>query len=244
MPPHVKPRRYDASRRRAAAGQRQEHILDVARELMLRHGYAATTIATIATAAGVSPETIYKSFGGKTGVARALFQRGLEGTGSVPAEERSNRLREVSTGHELVAGWAQLASEVAPRGAPLVLLLRDAAASDPKARSLLEEIDRARMARMRDNARALMATGDVRPGLTLADVTDVLFTVSSAEMFELLVIRRGWTARRFARFQRETTAGALLIPKATPVAANPGAQWQSIKPTRTGSKPARTRGGS
>ena len=68
------------------------------------------------------------------------------------------------------------------------------------------------MVRMRDNARALMATGDVRPGVSMADVADVLFTVSSPEMYELLVIRCGWTARRFARFQRETMAGALLTP--------------------------------
>ncbi|HEX5563126.1 MAG TPA: helix-turn-helix domain-containing protein [Nocardioidaceae bacterium] len=213
MPPPVKPRTYDASRRRAAARERRETILDAAREQMLRDGYAATTVAGIATAAGVSSETIYKAYGGKTGVVRALHQRALEGAGTVPAEQRSDRLRGVSTGHELVAGWARLASEVAPRGAPLVILLRDAAASDPQARAVLEDIDQSRLVRMRDNARALLATGDVRPGLTLTEVTDVLFTVSSAEMYELLVIRRRWTARRFTRFQRETMAAALLTPR-------------------------------
>jgi AcrR family transcriptional regulator len=213
LPHHVKTRRYDASGRRAAALRRREDILAAARELMVRHGYAATTVGAIATAAGVSPETVYKAFGDKPGVVRAMYRKALEGAGDHPAEERSNRLRGVSTGHELVAGWAQLASEVAPQGAPLATLLRDAAATDPKARSLLEEMDQTRMVRMRDNARALLATGDVRPGLSLTDVTDVLFTVSSAEMYELLVLRRGWTARRFARFQRETMAGALLVPR-------------------------------
>jgi AcrR family transcriptional regulator len=213
LPHHVKTRRYDASGRRAAALRRREDILAAARELMVRHGYAATTVGAIATAAGVSPETVYKAFGDKPGVVRAMYRKALEGAGDHPAEERSNRLRGVSTGHELVAGWAQLASEVAPQGAPLAILLRDAAATDPKARSLLEEMDQTRMVRMRDNARALLATGDVRPGLSLTDVTDVLFTVSSAEMYELLVLRRGWTARRFARFQRETMAGALLVPR-------------------------------
>ena len=123
-----------------------------------------------------------------------------------------------------------------PQGAPLAILLRDAAATDPKARSVLEEIDQARMIRMRDNARALMATGDVRPGLSLAEVTDVLFTVSSAEMYELLVIRRGWTPRRFARFQRETMAGALLMPASTPpkgpVSTSPAAEGQLAQKTQ------------
>jgi AcrR family transcriptional regulator len=187
-------------------------VLAAAHRLMLRDGYAATTVGAIAAEAGVSPETVYKAFGGKPGVVRALFRQALEGAGPEPAEERSNRLREGSTGEELVAGWAELAREVAPRGAPLAVLLRDAAASDPKAREVLDEIDRGRLARMRDNARALIATGDVRPELSLSDVTDILYAVSSAEMFELLVIRRGWSGRRFARFQRETMAGALLLP--------------------------------
>jgi AcrR family transcriptional regulator len=209
----VKTRTYDASNRRAAAARRRQDILDAARELMLRDGYAATTVTAIATSAGVSPETLYKAFGGKPGIVRALHRKALEGGGQEPAEERSNRLRGVSTGHELVAGWAELAKEVAPRGAPLQVLLRDAAGSDPRARAIWEEMERSRLTRMRDNARALMATGDVRAGLTLRDVTDVLYTVSSAEMYELLVMRRGWPARRFARFQRAMMAGALLVPE-------------------------------
>jgi len=179
---------------------------------MLQHGYATTTVGAIASGAGVSPETVYKAFGGKPGIVRALYRKGLEGAGNQPAEERSNRLRDTSTGHELVAGWAKLASEVAPQVVPLAVLLRDAAASDAKVRPVLEEMDQSRMLRMRDNARALIATGDVRPGLSRGDVADVLFTVSSPEMYELLVMRRGWSIRRFERFQRETMAGAVLVP--------------------------------
>jgi hypothetical protein len=96
------------------------------------------------------------------------------------------------------------------------VLVRDAAASDPKARAVLDEMDGSRRVRMRDNARALIATGDVRPGLSLRDVTDILFTVTSSEMYELLVMRRGWSGPRFARFQRQTMAGALLVPERAP----------------------------
>lgn len=213
MTREVKTRAYDASNRRAAAARRRQDVLDAARELMLRDGYVATTVTAIATSAGVSPETLYKAFGGKPGIVRALYRKALEGGGQESAEERSNRLRGVSTGHELVAGWAELAKEVAPRGAPLQVLVREAAASDPRARAIWEEMERSRLTRMRDNARALLATGDVRPGLTLRDVTDVLYTVTSSEMFELLVMRRRWSARRFARFQRAMMAGALLVPE-------------------------------
>jgi len=225
MAPPVKTRRYDASNRRALAEERRAAILAAARELMLRDGYAATTIGTIAGDAGVSTETVYKAFGGKPGIVRALYQQALEGAGGEPAERRSNRLRDTANGHELVAGWAELGREVAARVAPLAILLRDAAAMNPAARSLLHEMDQARLTRMRDNARALLATGDVRPGLTRRDVTDTLFAISSPEVFELLVMRQGWSSKRFARFQRETMAGALLVPGSGPVeraAGQPG----------------------
>ncbi|MFL6167327.1 MAG: hypothetical protein ACJ710_13675 [Ornithinibacter sp.] len=102
---------------------------------------------------------------------------------------------------------------MAPHVAPLATLHRDAAANTPRARSLLTEVEHTRLQRMRDNARALIATGDVRPGLSRRDVTDILFAVSAPEIFELLVNRRGWSSDRFARFQRETIAGALLVPR-------------------------------
>jgi AcrR family transcriptional regulator len=216
LPSSVKARAYDATSRRALAKARREAILATARDLMLRDGYAATTIGSIAAAASVSAETIYKAFGGKPGIVRALYERALEGEGPDPAEQRSNRLRGTASGYELVAAWAELAREVAPQVAPLAVLLRDAAGSTPRARSLLDEVEHARLLRMRDNARALIATGDVRPGLTKRDVTDTLFAVSAPEMFELLVSRRGWSSHRFALFQRDTLAGALLNPRGTP----------------------------
>jgi len=61
------------------------------------NGYAATTIAAIAGEAGVSVETIYKAFGGKSGLVRAIYERGLTGRGPVPAYQRSEEMRSYSS---------------------------------------------------------------------------------------------------------------------------------------------------
>src|SRR3954447_26351638 len=98
----VKPRRYDGSRRRDQARQRRQAVLDAAETLFFELGYAATTVVGIAARAGVSPETVYKSFGGKPGLVRALRERALLGTGAVPAEHRSDRLRDLADPHEVV----------------------------------------------------------------------------------------------------------------------------------------------
>ncbi|MBO0847690.1 MAG: helix-turn-helix transcriptional regulator [Nocardioides sp.] len=209
MPSHVKTRRYDSSRRRAAARARRQRILDVAGRLMERDGYDATTVSAIAEESGVSAETIYKAFGGKPGLVRGLFERALEGAGPIPAETRSDTLRDTDPA-TLVSGWARLATEVAPRGAAVMVLVRAAASSDPAMGELYHEMDARRLRRMQDNARALAAIGGLRDGITVEEAGDVLFTVSSPEMYELLVTRRGWSIQRYSRYVRDTITHALL----------------------------------
>ena len=69
----VKPkRRYDSPRRAEQARQTRAAVVEAARRLFLRDGFAATTIAAIAAQAQVSVETIYKAFGGKPGLVRAI----------------------------------------------------------------------------------------------------------------------------------------------------------------------------
>jgi AcrR family transcriptional regulator len=209
MSPRVKSRSYDSSGRRAAARARRQRVLDVAARLMVRDGYDATTVATIAAEARVSAETVYKAFGGKTGLVWAMFRRALEGAGPVPAETRSDALRTTDPA-TLVAGWARLATEVAPRVAPVLLLARAAARSDPRMQQEYDEMLATNLRRMQDNARALAALGGVRDGITVDEAGDVLYAVSSLEMYELLVMRRGWSIERYSTYVRDTITHALL----------------------------------
>jgi AcrR family transcriptional regulator len=206
----VKTRRYDRTGRQEQARQRQQAVLDAAESLFFELGYAATTVAAIAAASDVSPETVYKYFGGKPGLVRALRGRALLGVGDVPAEQRSDRLRDLTDPRAIVRGWAQLAAEVAPKVAPILLLVRDASVADGSLRDLFEELDVDRRRRMHANARALARSGHLRSGVSLAMATDVMFAVSSPEMYDLLVVRGHWSSRRYARFVETTLTNALL----------------------------------
>jgi AcrR family transcriptional regulator len=53
-------RTYDSSSRRQAAQRRRGHVIDVAAELFAEHGFEATTLTHIATAAGVSVPYLQK----------------------------------------------------------------------------------------------------------------------------------------------------------------------------------------
>jgi AcrR family transcriptional regulator len=203
-------RSYDASGRREAARHRRERVLRAAADHFLRSGYAATTVAAVAAWAEVSPETVYKTFGGKAGLVLALRDRALEGAGPVPAETRSDDLRGLDDPRRIVAGWASLAAEVAPRVVPVLLLVRDAAAGDPTLRALHDEMEAARLARMDDNARSLADAGHLRADVDRATAADVMYAVSAPEMFELLVLRRGWSVARYASYVESTLVAALL----------------------------------
>ena len=204
-------RRYDSSRRREQAQRTRATILDVARDELLSNGYAATTVTRIAELAGTSVETIYKGFGGKAGLVRALWKQALAGQQEIPAEQRSDALSSTSADPVAVLkGWGRFVTELSPRGAPIVLLMRAAAATDAEMAHLLVEAEVQRRRRMRHNARRLQQRGWLRPGVGLEFATDVLWTYSSAELYDLLVLRSGWSARRYGEFIGDSMVAALL----------------------------------
>ncbi|HET8602952.1 MAG TPA: TetR family transcriptional regulator, partial [Marmoricola sp.] len=174
MTHRVKSRRpYDASQRRARAADRRSAVLKAAHELFRREGFAATTVAAVAAQAGVSPETVYKNFGSKPGLVRALHEEALRGQGPVPAYRRSEALRTSADPLAIVRGWSRLSMELAPRGSPLLLLVRDAASLDPDLRRLLDELDGARHERMTENARFLRDAGHLRADVSVQTAADL-----------------------------------------------------------------------
>lgn len=204
-------RRYDSSRRQQQARHARERVLREAERYFRADGYAATSVTRIAQAAGVSVDTVYKTFGGKPGLIRAIFDRALHGEQPIAAEQRSDRLQaDESDPRQIIAGWARLSRELAPRGAPIVLLIRDAAITDPELATLFDEISDSRLRRMRHNARRMHEAGHLRAGLSVSAAADVLWTYSSAEMYELLVLRRGMSLRRYQQFIADATVAALL----------------------------------
>jgi AcrR family transcriptional regulator len=208
----VKSRRtYDSTRRQLQARQNRDAILEVARRRFLADGFAPTTIAAIATESGVSVDTIYKSFGGKPGLVRAICQQALAGEGSVPAETRSDALQAAERDPRVIVhGWGTLTAEVAPRVAPILLLIRDAAIADPEMATLQAEMDRQRLDRMTQNARNLANAGHLREDLTVKQAGEIMWTYSSPQLYELLVLMRRWPLQRYSTFIADAMIGVLL----------------------------------
>jgi AcrR family transcriptional regulator len=212
--PVKKPRRYDSSRRQEQARLTREAILDAASRRFLDDGYTATTIAAIAGDAGVSVDTIYKTFGGKPGLVREICDKALAGQGEVHAEARSDTLQTTEPDPDvIIRGIGELAAEVAPRVAPIMLLIRDAAVADPEMAALKSQLDEQRLKRMTHNARNLADAGHLRPGLSVDDAGEIMWTYSSPELYELLSIKRGWSHDRYGAFIAAALVAVLLPPE-------------------------------
>jgi AcrR family transcriptional regulator len=203
----VKSRTYRSSVREEQARRTRRAILDAGRLLFTEQGYAATTIAQIAAKAGVAVDTVYAAVGTKPVLTRLLMETAISGTDqAVPAEERDyvQRIRAASTASEKIRVYAAAVTEVNSRLAPLHLVLRDAAAQAPELGELWAEIATRRAGNMRLFAQDLAATGELRPGLDVDEVADVVWSLNSAEYYTLLVRERGWPPARLAAWLADT----------------------------------------
>jgi AcrR family transcriptional regulator len=173
-------------------------------------GYGRTTVTAIAAAAEVSPETIYKTFGGKAGLVRVIWQEALAGAGAEPAEWRSDAMSaSADTAPEIIEGWVRLGLEVAPRAGAVIALVRAAADVDPEAAVLLQEIERGRAERMLHNALVLGATGQIRPDLTTEQARDLLLLFTD-DHYGRLVSQAGWSNDEYVATMTRVMSAALL----------------------------------
>src|SRR5919202_4566292 len=135
-----RPRRYQSPSRDELARRNREAVIDAAERQFLERGYASTSIASVAEEAGVSVQTIYKVFGGKSGLVRAIYERGLLGRGAGAAFERSDAMRaRESDPRKIMRQWGALAAEGASVVTPIRVLMRDAAVSGPEMAALVKE---------------------------------------------------------------------------------------------------------
>jgi AcrR family transcriptional regulator len=182
------------------------NILDHAMRLLVRNGYAATTLKKIAKHAGVPLETLSRMFPSKYQLVRALRDRALFESAQVSAEKRSDDIQARETDARVVfRKWAELAMEVSPRVSPILLLIRDNAAVDREMADLLRAVDEGRLQRMTENANRLK-----KFGLDPERSRDVMWLASSPELYEMLVVKRGWTIEAYGKFIEQMFAGTLL----------------------------------
>ena len=213
----VKSRSYDNAGREAQSEETRQRILDAGRQLMVERGYRPTTVAAIATRAGVHVDTVYELVGRKPVLLRELIEQALSGTDAPVAAEDRGYVKAIGAEPDparKLAIYARAVREIQARMAPLLLALRDASATEPDAAEVWKEISDRRAANMRKLAQDLEAAGGLRAGLSIDEAADVIWATNSSELYVLLTVERGWPPDRYERWLADTWCRLLLTPPA------------------------------
>src|SRR6266540_666021 len=89
-------------------------------------------------------------------------------------------------------------------------VLVGAAAADPELAEVWAQLENERLAGMGRFAQRLADRGVLRPGLSAEDARNVLWTLNSMAVHDLLVVQRGWPPERYRDWLAHTLAAALL----------------------------------
>jgi AcrR family transcriptional regulator len=202
-------RPYHSRVRQRHAEEKHQRILVATRELFASIGYAGTTLEAIAEVAEVSPKTVSAVFGSKRAILAEVVNPGAFGPHILKLLDELRATPEPSRQLSLVAQITRQAYE------PLVLeleLLRTAHAVAPELTDLAWEIEM----RRRQNQSRLVAYLDehrkLRQGLPLEEATDVLWTLTSYELYRMLVIERLWPPERYETWLAQLLIQHLLQP--------------------------------
>jgi hypothetical protein len=62
-------------------------------------------------------------------------------------------------------------------------------------------------------AGTLAGKAELRAGLSRQEAAEIMWTYSSPELYQLLVLNRGWSPERYGQFVGESLVDALLGPE-------------------------------
>ncbi len=206
-------RAYNSTRRQAQAQETRRQILEAARQIFLERGYSGASIGAIAEAAGVAPETVFAIFGNKRTILTSLIDIAVGGDEQpIPLLERPGPqavLHEADPVRQLHR-FAQDISPILERVAPLFEVIRLAAKTEPEIAALLKNILQNRMRNMKAFTASLAAHGPLRAGLDEKQAAEIVWAITSPELFNLLRSEGGWSRERYVAWLDDTLSRLLL----------------------------------
>jgi AcrR family transcriptional regulator len=210
----VKRRPYTSTLRAEQAAATRWRVLESARALFVERGYPATTVGQVAASAGVAADTVLHIFGSKKGLLTAVLDVTIGGDAADVAvldREGPQAMRRETDQRRQIAMFAAGMSEQLERIRPIDDILRSAAMVDADARTLRDDLQlRQRRAAMAQVVSWISANGDLRNAMTVEEATDLVWTLTSPEVHQLLRQSCGWTAQQYQTWLNDSLASALI----------------------------------
>lgn len=206
-------RKYDSSRRKEQARQTRLQITEAAHRLFVERGYAGATIEAIAQEAGVAQETVYAIFGSKRKILAFLLDISVGGddqTVHILDRPKPQEVLHDTDQHRQLELFSQDINEIMSRAAPVFAIMRSAAKLEPEIADLLQNMLEERLQNMTLFVKSVTANGPLRNGMDDIQAGEIVWAMTSPELFQLLTMDRGWSKEKYVQWLTDTLTRMLL----------------------------------
>ena len=206
-------RKYNSSRRKEQSRETQAQIMEAARKLFIERGYSGTSIESVAKEAGVAPETVYALFGNKRAILSRVVDVAVVGDSEpIPLLVRAE-IREIENETDQtrqVQMFTKRIQKIMSRVAPMFEVMRSAAKTEPEIDGMLKKYLEGRIQGMGYFVDCLTANGPLWNNMDKLTAVETLWTLTSAEVYNLLMNDRGWSAEEYEDWLSQTLTRLLL----------------------------------
>jgi AcrR family transcriptional regulator len=208
-------RAYRSELRQRQAEDTRLRVVSAAAELFADLGYARTTLAKIAAAAGVSPETV-QAHGPKAALMIAAVEYaafGVTGDQNVLDLEVGQRFLAITDRDEAVDFLVAAQTAVHERSARATQALFGAAADDPELDGYLGELIAGVGRQVRRLLEVSRERGWLRDDVPFDELVETAAVISSIETYTRMVHRDGWSLDAYRAWFRRMLDEVVLRPK-------------------------------
>jgi AcrR family transcriptional regulator len=206
-------RRYHSPYRQEQARRTRLSILEAALPLFVERGYAGTSLADIAGAAGVALKTVQAVFGTKARLLSDLWDISVVGDDeAIPVAERDwfrATLEEPDPQRQLQV-FLQHIGRIKRRVGALAEVVRRAAQGDSEIGVLWQTIQDQMIVDQQRVMQRLADKGVLRKGLDAAEAAEIMGILNHPSVYYLAVVERGWSEERFEAWLVDALAQQLL----------------------------------
>ena len=207
-------RKYDSTRRQEQAGETRRQILEAALKLFIEHGYAGATIEAIAKEAGVALKTVYAVFKNKWKILVTLLNNSSSNSGeeNIPMLERAGpkAVAQERDQRRQLQMFAQVIANNMEGAAYISEIMQVAAKTEADVDKMVQNLNKQRWQHMAVAVQQIVTNGPLQEKIDMAHAADIVWTLTSPEVFLLLTRDRGWSKEKYAEWLADTLTRALL----------------------------------
>lgn len=198
--------------RRERAARTRRTIVEAADTEFRAHGYHGTTMAAIASRAGVAVQTVYFVFNTKPALLTAAIDHAVIGADGRPPQDMPWWAESTTTadGRRALELFVTNTARIEGRTASLGRVAQAAATTDPDIAALLAHHNALRSTGFAEYVDSLADRRLLAPNCDAREVTDVLLTLLGSDVYLDFTEARGWSVDRYVSWATTTLCTLFL----------------------------------